>query len=41
MEEDEDVVKGGAKLVGEDFELDVVVHHGEDVLLYHDETFPG
>ena len=41
MEEDEDVVEGGAEFVGEDFELDIVVDHWENVLFCHDEAFPG
>ena len=36
VEEDVDVVEAGAEFKGQDFELDVGLHHGEDVLLNYD-----
>ena len=40
VEEDEDVVEGGAEFVGEDLQLEgVVVDHGEDVFFQNGETF--
>lgn len=40
VEEDEDVVEGGAEFVGEDLQLEgVVVDHGENVLFQNCETF--
>jgi len=38
MEEDEYVVEGGAQLVGQHLELDIVPDHGQDVLLQEDEA---
>ena len=32
------MVEAGTELVGQDLELDVVSHHGDDVLLEHDEA---
>ena len=39
MEEDKDVVEGGAEFVGEHFKLRVGVDHREDELLEYGEAF--
>lgn len=39
VEEHVKVIVAGTELVSEDFELAIVVHHGEDVLLEEDEAF--
>ncbi len=39
MEEYEDVVKAGSKLVRQHFQLDVIADHGKNVLFDHDQAF--